>query len=105
MGLRASKLPGTHCGPSAPWPCPRHSGGLVEFVEDDEINGDGLQSHPGGHTPKVEEAVPDPLDVGRIGIPDPLAYGFRVVVDQGIDLPFGEVGHIGLIGEEVQDPR
>ena len=78
-------------------------GSLIELIEDDEINGDGLESHPGGHAPEVEEAVPHPLDVGRIGVPDPPAYCLRVLINQGINPPFGEVGHIRLIGEEVED--
>jgi hypothetical protein len=76
---------------------------LIELIENDEVNGDGLEPHPGGHTPEIKKTVPHPLDVGRIGIPDPSAYCFRVLINQGIDPPFGEVRYICLIGEEIQD--
>ena len=77
--------------------------GFVQLVEDDEIDRDGLQAHPGAHSAKVEESVLDFFDAGVVSIPDHSPDRLGVVGNQGIDAALGKIGDVTLSGEEIED--
>jgi hypothetical protein len=78
-------------------------GGLVQFIVNDKVNRDRLQTHPGDHAPEIKKGIPDPLDAGGIGICDPPPNSLRVVVNQGRNTALGEVQHIGFRGKKIED--
>jgi hypothetical protein len=76
--------------------------GLVKLIHDDKINRNTLEPSPASHSPEIEKAVPNLLDIGRVCVFHPGPDDFRVFLNQGCHSTFAEIDDVAPGGEKIE---